>query len=179
MEEPVMFNYCPSCASREIRYEGGKKLYCPACGFTLYQNTAAATGCVVSRGKEILVLVRDKEPARGKLDFPGGFVDPGEGAVDGLRRECKEELGWDPGGEGPALFASFPNQYPYKGITYHTCDLFFAVEAPELDPEKLVIEKAEIREAKFIDPLSIRDEDMAFESTRLALRAYIAKFRKQ
>ncbi|MDR1428719.1 MAG: NUDIX domain-containing protein [Spirochaetaceae bacterium] len=176
---PVMFTYCPSCASKEIRYEGGKKLFCPACGFTLYQNTAAATGCVISRGKEILVLVRGKEPAGGKYDFPGGFVDPDEGAVDGLRRECMEELGWDFGEKEPVLFASFPNHYPYKGITYNTCDLFFAIDAPELDAEKLCIEKAEIREAKFMDPLHIREEDMAFQSTRLALKAYIAKFRKQ
>jgi ADP-ribose pyrophosphatase YjhB (NUDIX family) len=174
-----MFTYCPSCASQELRYEGGRKLFCPACGFTMYQNTAAATACVISRGKEILVLVRGSEPARGKYDFPGGFVDPGEGAFDGLRRECREELGWDPGGERPVLFASFPNRYPYKGIIYHTCDLFFTFDAPELDLETLSIEKAEVREAKFVDPVHIRDEDMAFDSTRLALKAYLAQFRKQ
>ncbi|MDR1177502.1 MAG: DNA mismatch repair protein MutT, partial [Spirochaetaceae bacterium] len=61
-----MLTYCPSCASREIRFEKDKKFFCPACGFTLYQSPAAATGCVISRGKEILVLVRNKEPSLGK-----------------------------------------------------------------------------------------------------------------
>ena len=32
----------------------------------------------------------------GALGFPGGLIDPGEAIVDGLNRECIEEIGLDP-----------------------------------------------------------------------------------
>jgi ADP-ribose pyrophosphatase YjhB (NUDIX family) len=167
-----MFTYCPACAAKGIRYEDNKRLFCPACGFTMYQNTAAATGCVISRGREILLLTRGKEPAIGKYDLPGGFVDPGEGALDCLRRECREELGWTPEDRPITLFASFPNTYRYKGISYSTCDLFFTLDAPDLELDMLCLEKAEISAAAFIDIRNINDKDVAFDSTRRALHAY-------
>ncbi|MDR0399326.1 MAG: NUDIX hydrolase [Treponema sp.] len=185
-----MWKYCPSCAGAEIRFDGLHRYSCPACGFVFYQNTAAATGCVI-RGKQgILLLVRGKEPARGKLDLPGGFVDPGEGALEGLVRELREEIGWVPE-ESPAggtlgilppgftLFASFPNTYPYRGTIYHTCDMFFALNAPELTDRDLRLQAGEIGGFRFVKPEEINMEDLAFDSTRRALGAYLAISRPQ
>jgi ADP-ribose pyrophosphatase YjhB (NUDIX family) len=167
-----MFRYCPSCGSAKIRFEHNKVFHCPDCGFVYYHNTAAATGCVISVGEEIILLVRDKEPGRGKLDLPGGFVDPGEGAFEGLRRECREELGWDPGPDC-VLFASFPNRYPYRNIVYNTCDFFFAVAAPGLKREDLILEAGEVAEALFVKPSELNFDDLAFDSTRRAIKAYM------
>jgi ADP-ribose pyrophosphatase YjhB (NUDIX family) len=119
-----------------------------------------------------MLLVRAKEPGRGKLDLPGGFVDPGEGALEGLRRECREEIGWEPSGDF-VLFASFPNTYPYKNIIYNTCDLFFTIRAPGLKREDLRPEPREIADIRFIEPGLVDPEEMAFESTRRALRAFL------
>jgi ADP-ribose pyrophosphatase YjhB (NUDIX family) len=145
---------------------------CPDCGFTYYHNTAAATGCVISVDNAVMFLVRAKDPARGKLDLPGGFVDPGEGALDGLRRECREEIGWEPPGDF-VLFASFPNTYPYKNISYNTCDLFFTVRAPGLRREDLRPDPGEIADIRFIPPGSVDLDEVAFESTRRAVKAYL------
>jgi 8-oxo-dGTP diphosphatase len=41
------------------------------------------------------VTVRAREPEKGKIDVPGGFLKPGEDPIDGLKREVKEELGVD------------------------------------------------------------------------------------
>jgi ADP-ribose pyrophosphatase YjhB (NUDIX family) len=128
-----------------------------------------------------MLLVRGKEPSLGKLDLPGGFVDPGEGALDGLRRELREEIGWEPppakGPRGEAgvftLFASFPNVYPYKNILYNTCDLFFTLDAPGLREEDLKLEAGEIRGIRFARPGNIDPQDLAFESTKRALRAFV------
>lgn len=45
------------------------------------------------RDGRALVSVRGREPEKGKLDVPGGFLLPGEHPVEGLKREVKEELG--------------------------------------------------------------------------------------
>ena len=122
----------------------------------------------------MLFLVRAKEPAVGKLDFPGGFIEPGEGALEGLRRECREELGWEPEGEFSFL-ASFPNVYPYKGIVYNTCDLFFTVSVPGLSEKDLRLDPEEITEARFIKPEDLDLREIAFDSGRKALRAWKEK----
>ena len=178
-----MFKFCPSCASQKFDFKINV-FNCKDCGFTYYQNTAAATGCVISvpdaDSEKIVFLVRGKEPAIGKLDLPGGFIDPGEGALEGLCRELKEELSWMPKaaqGENLSnvfkLFASFPNVYLYKGINYNTCDLYFYISAPELKPEDLHMEHGEILEVKFLSPQEIDFETLAFESTKRAVKAYI------
>jgi ADP-ribose pyrophosphatase YjhB (NUDIX family) len=168
-----MFRYCPSCASVNIQFKEDRKFFCPDCGFVYYHNTAAATGCIISTGEAVVLLVRGKDPAKGKLDIPGGFVNPGEGAVDGLRRECLEEIGWDTGPK-PAFLASFPNIYPYKGIVYNTCDLFFTITAHGLRPGDLRIDAEEIGGVRFVRYDDIDLGELAFDSTRRALGAYMA-----
>jgi ADP-ribose pyrophosphatase YjhB (NUDIX family) len=186
-----MFKYCPSCASESIRFEQNKKFVCPECGFTYYHNTAAATACLIrtgpadpaspggiAPGEEALVfLVRGKEPAKGKLDLPGGFVDPGEGALDGLYRECREELGWEAPEGGFSLLASFPNVYPYKGVVYNTCDLFFILSAPGLTEKDFRLEESEVSGVRFLKLAEIDFDkiagEIAFDSARRAVRVYL------
>jgi ADP-ribose pyrophosphatase YjhB (NUDIX family) len=172
-----MFSYCPACASKRIAFIGGKKFHCPDCGFVYYHNICAATGLVISSGGKLLLLVRGKEPSRGKLDLPGGFVDLNEGIVDGLRRECREEIGWDP---GPAvqLYASFPNVYHYKNIDYNTCDCFFRIEADGLSEKDFTLQQSEIAGIRFLVPAEITGDDMAFPSTWRAIRAYRDNLRR-
>jgi ADP-ribose pyrophosphatase YjhB (NUDIX family) len=146
-----------------------------------YHNTAAATGCIITVGDTILFLVRGKEPAKGKLDLPGGFVDPGEGALEGLRRELREEIGWEPSlpdGEAFTLFASFPNTYLYKNIPYNTCDLFFTLSALSLTEKDLRPAEGEIAGIRFIRPEDLNPDDLAFDSTRRAIRAFTAQPRR-
>jgi 8-oxo-dGTP pyrophosphatase MutT (NUDIX family) len=186
-----MFTYCPSCASSAIRFEENKKFVCPDCGFTYYHNIAAASACIICTGpvdaarpgtvvpgEEALVfLVRGKDPAKGKLDLPGGFVDAGEGILEGLCRECREELGWEAPGDGFSFLASFPNVYPYKNITYNTCDLFFTLSVPGLRPEDFQLEESEIEGIRIIKLADIKDEELAFDSARRAVKAYIRRLR--
>ena len=176
-----MFKFCPECASKNIGFFDGKMFRCPDCGFLYYHNTAAATGCIITvADKRLLFLVRGKDPAKGKLDLPGGFIDPGEGALEGLYREIKEEIGWiPPVPEGTpltevfTLFASFPNVYPYKNIDYNTCDLYFSLYAPDLREQDLRLRHGEIDGVCFLKPEEIEYNEIAFESTRRAVRAYL------
>jgi 8-oxo-dGTP pyrophosphatase MutT (NUDIX family) len=174
-----VFKYCPNCKSEKIEFIANKKFVCPDCGFTYYQNTAAATACIISNGEGILFLVRGKEPAKGKLDLPGGFVDPGEGVVEGLRRECREELGWDPETVSPpslfSLFTSFPNVYPYKNIVYNTCDMFFTITVPGLTEKDFRLEAKEVAGIRFVRPEDVDYGELSFDSVRRAIRAYVGR----
>ena len=164
-----MFTYCPNCASKDIEFKEGKLFFCPRCNFTYYHNTAAACGLIIISDERIVTLVRGKDPAMGKLDFPGGFVDPGEGIIEALRRECREELSFDPGGD-IQLLASFANQYPYKNIMYNTCDMFFTVRIPGLQEKDFTLDE-ENSAVRIAGPLELDVEDFAFVSTKKAFLA--------
>jgi len=179
-----MFNFCPSCASKSITFNEGKVFRCPDCGFTYFHNNAAAAGCLIlvpeSQEERLVFTVRGKEPGKGFLDMPGGFIDPGEGVFEGLYRELKEELGWAPdipSGESLVnvfkLYASFPNVYAYKGINYNTCDLYFSVSAPGLKREDFRLDPVEIANVFFLKPDEIDLSQFAFESTRRAVKLYL------
>ena len=124
------FELCPKCGSKKIKWCNGKKWLCPDCGFDLYCNVAAAVGIVLYDNYDnVLFEVRAKEPRKGFLCLPGGFVDPDESAEDAVVRECREEMGAQIK-EGKFL-CSFPNTYVYKNIEYKTCDLFFTAKLPD------------------------------------------------
>jgi ADP-ribose pyrophosphatase YjhB (NUDIX family) len=177
-----MFRYCPSCASTNITVENNRIVRCPDCGFVFFQNTAAAAALVLDTGESLLFVRRNKEPRAGKLDLPGGFVEPGEGAFDGIIRECLEEIGWAPPPRSLVLFASFPNIYPYKNIVYNTCDLFWALKPADVKPtiknEIFTLQKSEVSAVEFIKYSQIDFDEIAFDSARRAVRFYLDEYRK-
>lgn len=118
------FNYCPACGSARWTEHNFKSKQCADCGFVYYANPSAATAAFIfnERG-ELLVVRRGKEPAKGTLDLPGGFVDMDETAEQGMRREIMEETGLEVG--AVEYLFSIPNRYLYSGMTIHTLDLFF------------------------------------------------------
>jgi ADP-ribose pyrophosphatase YjhB (NUDIX family) len=87
------FDFCPSCSTRLENPGDDTGRMCPGCGRTWYQNAAPTAGCVIVRDGRALVTVRGREPEKGRLDVPGGFLGPQEGPLEGLRREIREELG--------------------------------------------------------------------------------------
>jgi len=83
---------CPRCGHDvELRERG--HLACPSCGSGYYANSAPAVQGVLERDGKVLLAKRAIEPRRGMWDIPGGFLEEGEEALDGLRRELREETG--------------------------------------------------------------------------------------
>lgn len=119
------FKYCPICGTHSFTPIDSKAMGCSNCGLRYYANVAAAVALFVvdSESETILVTERGREPAKGTLDLPGGFVDPQETVEDAVRRELFEETGLTTY-EIKYLF-SCPNIYRYSGIDIHTSDLFF------------------------------------------------------
>ncbi|MBN2312995.1 MAG: NUDIX domain-containing protein [Sedimentisphaerales bacterium] len=144
-----------------------KKFHCRTCSFIYFHNTAAAAGVILEYGEQIVLIRRNREPAKGKLDLPGGFVDPDESAEEALRREVREELSIDLG--ALKYLGSYPNTYEYEGVTYKTCDLLFS---SRIDTLPTVVDKTEIEELVLLHPSIVPDEHIAFESVRMGLRLF-------
>lgn len=82
---------CPRCGSPLDN--DGSRAQCDSCGFVAYANSAPAVQALVVRDGRVLLARRDRDPGRGKWDFPGGYLEEGEDPLVGLRRELLEETG--------------------------------------------------------------------------------------
>lgn len=126
---------------------------------------------------KILFIRRVREPGKGKLDLPGGFIDPNESAEDGLNRELQEELGITipslvtrKTSHGLKYIGSAPNTYKYKDVTYNTCDLFFYSKIEALPAQ---FDKSEIAALELIDPMKVEKDDFAFKSSQKGIELLI------
>lgn len=126
------FNYCPRCGSANFNRIDYRAKKCSDCDLVYYKNASAAVAafCFDEKGR-LLMTRRAFDPAKGKLDLPGGFVELDETAEDALKREIKEELGVNIAAS-KYLF-SFPNRYYFSDVMVFTLDLFFLVELDSYD----------------------------------------------
>ena len=167
------FNFCPNCGGKNIQNVNMRKWKCDDCGFTLYNNVAAAVGLVIqNKNGKVLFEKRAKEPRKGFLALPGGFVDPNETAEEACFRECKEEIGVEP--LSVKYIATFPNTYEYKNVLYKTCDIFFEAVLPE--NAELHAQEGEVlgfEEVLIKNKEDLKDVPLAFESARKTLTLWL------
>lgn len=168
MTHPQAFKFCPHCGAPGIVAQPNRSLHCPACGFVLFLNIATAVGALIADEQGRLLLVRrNNDPAQGKLGIPGGFVDAGESAEQGLAREVREETGLLLAAS--QYFCSFPNHYHYKEVTYLTADLFFICHVTSFAS---LHAGDETQSTCFLAPEQIDPEEIAFPTLRRALEVY-------
>lgn len=86
------FRYCPACGSELDSPDEESGSRCPSCTRVWYRNAAPTAGAALVAGGRALVTVRGREPNKGRIDVPGGFLKPDEDPIAGLRREVAEEL---------------------------------------------------------------------------------------
>ena len=160
------FKLCPMCGSKKIENHGNRKWICPDCGFDLYNN--------------VLFEIRAKQPRKGYVAVPGGFVDFEESAEEAAVRECREEIGVAV--EGVKFLCTAPNTYEYKNIEYKTCDIFFTAELPpQFDTiddfiKSLKAEESEVEGFVSYKVESLEDIEkipLAFESARFTLKKLV------
>ncbi|MCG8568781.1 MAG: NUDIX domain-containing protein [Spirochaetes bacterium] len=167
-----VFSYCPRCGSEKYHAQRKDLFICDNCDFCFHINAAAAVaGLLFDQTGRILFTKRAKEPGKGLLDLPGGFVDINETAEDALKREIFEELNIEIGQLN--YLTTFPNQYPYKGFTYFTLDIAFTAIHPNFDKIKL---SEEIDDYQLIFLNQLNEQDIAFDSIRHFIRFYSSQY---
>lgn len=122
----------------------------------------------------LLFIVRAREPARGKLAPPGGFIDIGETAEEGARREVREEVGLEL--TDVAFLCSALNSYFYREVTYPVLDLFFVARAVAWET---VVETEEVSGLRWLKPEEVDPAELAFPSMQEAWRQWLAARRNE
>lgn len=158
--------HCLRCGAGALDSEDGRRHRCATCGFEYFHNLAAAVCAIIRYHDEIAWIVRGRDPGRGLLDLPGGFVDPGEDLESAVLREVQEEIGvmlLPP----PRYLFSMPNTYHYREVDYWTLDAMFefrVTDKPKVAPNDEVL-ALHWRSLDAVTPA-----ELAFDSVRAALR---------
>jgi ADP-ribose pyrophosphatase YjhB (NUDIX family) len=166
MKPAELFRFCPRCgANRPVDNHAQSPFRCGGCGLVFFFNpTVAAAAFVHDPAGRILLIRREKEPAKGKLGVPGGFIDFGESAEEGMRREVREEVGLEL--TDVRFLVSFPNSYFYREVTYPVVDLYFTATA--VAPDRAQPLDA-VTAVEWRLPTEVPPEEIAFPSMAVAL----------
>jgi 8-oxo-dGTP diphosphatase len=161
-----LYKFCPTCGGRLehriIQPKEPPRLVCGDCGFVFYLDPKLA-GIAIIPWEDGLVLARRAiDPGYGLWVAPGGFVDVGERVEDAVVREVREEVYLN------VRINRLLNVYSYPGRT--TVIVAYVADVISGQPGG----GDETLEARVFRPDEIPWEEIAFASTRDALRDYLA-----
>jgi ADP-ribose pyrophosphatase YjhB (NUDIX family) len=162
---PATITFCPLCgatlAVEAVPPDHREQKVCSRCRFVFYLNPKVVAATIPEQDGAILLTRRSINPGIGLWTFPGGFVDFGETVTDGAMRETFEETGLQVDLTGLLNVYTYPAApviIVYKarviGGTLTTCDENDALE--------------------WVTPERIPWDALAFQSTREALREWVA-----
>jgi ADP-ribose pyrophosphatase YjhB (NUDIX family) len=162
------YRFCPKCGGaldpRILKENEPSRLVCRACEFVFFLNPKVAAGTLFQWDGRIVLLKRAIEPGYGKWVFPGGFVDRGETVVEAAVRETREEA------SVLVEVRELVDVFSYSGSPIVV--VVYAADVVSGEP-RAADESLELRA---FGPEEVPWDELAFPSTRDALRAYARRF---
>ena len=162
------FRFCPAdgTALNEPRPSGG--VTCPLCGRSWYRSSMPAVGAAIVEDGKALVTIRAREPEKGRLDLPGGFLEVGEHPADGLVREVKEELGVEAEVVGDSVLQA-THTYRVDGDCVLTICFRLRITGGEITPDD------DVAGVRWVSLQELDDLDFAWAHDRALVRAALEK----
>jgi len=162
------YRYCPRCGhslqSKLVKAGEPERLVCTGCDFVFFLDPKLAACAIFNVDGRIALGRRAIEPGYGKWVFPGGFVDRGETVESAALREAREEMGVELKLTDVVGVFSYPGR-PVVIVVY-------AAELVAGTPQPC----DECLEVASFPPEEIPWPELAFSSTRDALREYVRRF---
>ena len=161
-EEP---SFCPACGApvteRALDDDHRPRLVCPN-GHVTWRNPRLVVGTLPVRHGHVFLARRSIEPGAGLWTYPGVFLELGESAQEGARRETEEETQLRV--EVGRLIGAYSR--PYAGV------VTLIYEASVVGGEPLPgVETSEVGE---FAPDDIPWDELAFTTAESALRDWVA-----
>ena len=170
-EKPILghFNFCPSCGTAAKPHLEKSIFFCGDCDLEMhFSPVSSAAALIQDRDGNLLFTKRRKEPHKGKLGIPGGFVNPGEQLETAMLREVKEEVGIQL--DSWKYLGGWPNEYSHKSIVYAVNDVYFVARVENF--QNIQICSDEIDGIHIENPDTINTEKLAFRSLKFAVSAF-------
>jgi 8-oxo-dGTP diphosphatase len=162
------YRFCPKCGgalhSKQLKESEPERLVCRECEFVFFLNPKVAAGTLFHRDGKLVLLKRAIEPGYGKWVFPGGFVDRGETVIDAAVRETREEANVE------VRVQELVDVFSYSGSP-----VVVVVYAAEIVSGELSAADESL-ELGIFEPSELPWEELAFPSTRDALRIYLRRY---
>ncbi|BBO69478.1 ADP-ribose pyrophosphatase [Desulfosarcina alkanivorans] len=158
-------NFCSHCGGPVVLQvpedDERPRHVCPSCGTIHYQNPKLVVGCIPVWEDRILMCRRNIEPRKGYWTLPAGFLENGETAAAGARRETLEETASTVTDLEPYLMVDI--------VHIHQIYLMFRSRllAPDFHPTR------ESSEVKLLGEADIPWNDIAFKVVEKTLRHYL------
>lgn len=154
--------YCDNCGNAlEVRKEN-IEWFCPHCNRHVYANPVPTIDALLfDENGRILLGKRSRQPNKGKLNLPGGFVDPNETLEEAIVRELQEELGLGARDYGKLTYAgSRVDHYEHEGKVRQLLSVIMTAPMGERAFEP----NDEVEEYVWKLPSELKSEDLSSES---------------
>ncbi len=157
--------FCPACGDpveqRVLEDDQRPRLVC-ASGHVTWRNPRVVVGAVPVSGGQVYLARRAIEPAIDRWTYPGGFLEVGESAQEGARRETEEET------ELRVEIGRLIGVYSRPHVAIITIVFEASVVGGRPEPA------AETSEVRAFTPDEIPWDELAFSTVESALRDWVA-----
>ena len=156
--------FCPACGrpvvERVMQEDHRPRLVCPN-GHVTWRNPRLVVGTLPVRDGLVFLARRGIEPGLGRWSYPGGFLEVGESAQEGARRETEEET----------LLLVEVGRLIGAYSRPHAAVVTLIYEAPVVGGE--VLPGVETTEVRGFAPGDIPWDELAFSTTESCLRDWV------
>ncbi|HJU12090.1 MAG TPA: NUDIX hydrolase [Candidatus Binataceae bacterium] len=165
---PQNVRFCALCGNemrmRTVLPDHKRYKVCGQCGYVHFPGPKLVAGCLIIEAGRVLLLRRGIEPRVGKWTFPGGYVDLGESPAEAALRETREEVGMRVE-LGRVLGVYTDPAHPISAVVAY-------MAKPGIEEASVTDEATEVR---YFRPSDIPWDEIAFATTRDALRDWLAE----